>query len=92
MYAIPNAGRRSLRAAAWMKAEGLRAGVPDVHLPVPRGRYAGLWIEHKSAGGRLTDAQHEWIRRLTAHGHLVVVSRSLDESIAAITRYLRPPL
>lgn len=35
-YAIPNAAKRSAHQGAWMKAEGMKAGVPDVVLPVMR--------------------------------------------------------
>jgi predicted dehydrogenase len=35
-FAVPNAARRSPRQGAWMKAEGMRAGVPDVVLAVLR--------------------------------------------------------
>lgn len=34
VYAIPNAAKRSYKLAAWMRAEGMEDGTPDVHLPV----------------------------------------------------------
>lgn len=45
MYHIPNEGKRSRSAGARMKQEGLKPGVPDVCLPVPRGPYHGLYGE-----------------------------------------------
>lgn len=39
LYHIPNEGKRSLKEGARMKAEGLKAGVPDLCLPVARGGY-----------------------------------------------------
>ena len=36
MYAIPNGGHRDVRVAARLKAEGVKAGVPDICLPIPR--------------------------------------------------------
>ena len=37
LYAIPNGGHRHKAVAARMKAEGVKAGVPDLCLPVARG-------------------------------------------------------
>jgi hypothetical protein len=47
MFAIPNGGERNKIVAANLKAEGCRAGVPDVLLPVARGKWHGLFIELK---------------------------------------------
>ena len=47
LLAIPNGGARSLTTGGRLKAEGVKAGVPDIVLPVPRGSYASLWIELK---------------------------------------------
>lgn len=88
LYAVPNAGKRSYRAAAYYKAEGLRSGVPDVVLPVPCGGYGALYIEHKAEKGRVSDDQRWWLRELAEAGNLVVVSRSFEESRRAIVGYL----
>ena len=34
MYHIPNGGKRNITTARRLKAEGVKAGVPDIHLPV----------------------------------------------------------
>ena len=39
MYHIPNEGKRSAAMGARLKAEGLKAGVPDVCLPTAHGGY-----------------------------------------------------
>jgi hypothetical protein len=44
MFAIPNGGSRDKREAANLKAEGVKSGVPDVFLPVPRHNYLVLFI------------------------------------------------
>ena len=36
LHAIPNAGKRSIGAAKYMQAEGLKSGIPDLCLPVAR--------------------------------------------------------
>jgi hypothetical protein len=61
MYAIPNSARRSPRQGAWMKAEGMRAGIWDIHLPYPVQKNHGLWIEMKSPGKGLTKEQEKFM-------------------------------
>jgi hypothetical protein len=91
MYSIPNAGKRSLGAAAYMRSEGLKSGVPDVCLPVPRGGYGALYIEMKTIKGKVSDKQADWILSLSAAGNCVRVCRSYEEAIEVITEYLRLP-
>lgn len=47
LYHIPNGGSRNKAEAANLKRQGVKAGVPDLFLPVPRGGYHGLYIELK---------------------------------------------
>lgn len=88
LYAIPNGGVRTLRTAARLKAEGVLAGVSDLHLPVARGKFHGLWIEMKSESGRLSDAQKSWLNAMTTLGHAVAVCRGWDSARSMIIGYL----
>jgi len=91
LYAIPNGGRRDAREAARMKGQGVKAGVSDVHLPIPAGNKHGLWIEMKApkpAKVSVSTAQKEWIERMKALGHEAVVCRGWEEAKAAIESYL----
>lgn len=72
-YAVPNGGKRDPATAARLKAEGVKAGVPDVVYPVPRSRYASLYMELKVKDGRASDAQEWWHAQLRACGHAVAV-------------------
>lgn len=53
LYAVPNGGRRDKAEAAHLKRQGVRAGVPDLCLAVPKGKYHGLYMSLKSATIRL---------------------------------------
>lgn len=88
MYAVPNAARRSPRQGAWMKAEGMKAGVPDVHLPVASGSYIGLWLEMKSGKNNPTPEQRRRMGALEAVGHLCVVCYCWLDAAAVIEKYL----
>jgi hypothetical protein len=48
LHAIPNGGWRHKATAARLKREGLKPGIPDLCLPVPRGQWHGCYIEMKS--------------------------------------------
>ena len=51
LYAIPNGGKRAIKTAIALKAQGVKSGVPDMCLPVARGGYHGLYIELKRQKG-----------------------------------------
>lgn len=91
IFSIPNAGKRSIRAGVYYKAEGLVAGVPDLFIPEPCGNYSGLFIEMKteSKSSRLTDNQKIMIDQLRGRGYRVEVCRSLTEFIAICEDYFK---
>lgn len=94
LYAIPNGGQRSKSQAATLKAEGVKSGVPDVHFPVARGGYFGLYIEFKKPAystrkvGGMSDAQVAFARKLTAQGFLVIVCYGWQDAASRITSYI----
>lgn len=88
MFAVPNGGHRHKATAGRLKAEGLRRGVPDVALPVPRGKWAGLWIEMKYGRNKTTADQERWIEALGRYGHRVAVCYDWMEAKAVIEEYL----
>ena len=57
LYHIPNGGKRDACTAVNLKRQGVKAGVPDLHLPVARGGYHGLYIELKVGSNKPTQLQ-----------------------------------
>lgn len=47
LYHVPNEGKRSQSGGQILKAAGLKAGVPDVCLPVARRGFNSLYVEMK---------------------------------------------
>lgn len=89
MFAIPNGGLRDPITASRLKQQGVKPGVPDVMLPVPWGRYAGLFIEMKRRTKHNTsDEQVEYVKVLRAAGYCVIIAYGYVEAIAAINMYL----
>lgn len=73
LFAIPNGGERNIRVAAKMKAEGVKAGVSDLMLPVARHGLHGLWIEMKRPGGKASAEQKAWLDAMQGQGYGAVV-------------------
>lgn len=57
LYHIPNGGTRNKREAEHLRRQGVKAGVPDLCLPVPRGEFHGLYIELKAKDNTPTKKQ-----------------------------------
>jgi hypothetical protein len=99
-YAIPNGSYKSPAARGLHKRTGLKAGVPDIHLPLPSNRgdlhpigfVIGLWIEFKAKAGRVSDSQIEWQTKLRLIGHRVEICRSWTEAANIVIDYLNLPL
>lgn len=90
LHAIPNGGARNAVTGAKLKAEGVKPGVPDLHLPVPLHGRPGLYLELKrKAGSAVTPAQREWHAALAAQGYAVVVCRGARDAMDAIEAYYR---
>lgn len=88
LYAVPNGSDRHPAVAGKLRAEGVRPGVPDLVLAVSRNGYHGLYLEMKTATGRPSKAQTEWIERLQAEGYRAVVCRGWQAAWAEISTYL----
>lgn len=89
LFAVPNFARVNVRYGARMKREGKKAGVPDVWLPVPRGRYVGCVGEMKVKPNRVTDEQEKWLEALAGCGWSTHVWWSWEEAKDALETYLR---
>lgn len=95
LFAIPNGGKRDKVTAARLKAEGVRAGVPDIFWPVARNAeitarmvtWRGLFIEMKAVDGRVSDEQDKWIADLEAQGYCCCVAWSFAQARQCILNY-----
>ena len=88
LYYIPNGGHRYITTARRLKAEGVKSGVPDVCLPIPRGRYHGLYIELKAGKNKTTKNQDFWLEALDGYGYYTAVCHGWEAATKVIVDYL----
>lgn len=90
MFHIPNEGRRSVQHTQSLLRQGMKPGVPDIFLPIAKGRYHGLFIEMKRKfGGRQTPEQKAWQTALLENGYCSCVCRGFEDARDTIDWYLR---
>ena len=94
LFAIPNGlpiFDKELRVKIYnrLNKEGLKAGVPDLFLALPRGIYHGAFIEIKYDSDRLRKVQADMIRELESEKYKCIIVRSLDDFIEQINEYMR---
>jgi len=109
-FAIPNGGSRPKKtyitrfgntktfcpSGKKLKAEGVKAGLPDIIIFVPKWNEDGscfhaLMIEFKSAKGRLSKEQKDVCQKLKNKDYFVIVAYNLEEAIEATIGYLGLP-
>ena len=87
-FHIPNGGKRNAAEAAHLKRQGVKAGVPDICLPVARDGYHGLFIELKVGKNKTTPLQEKWLHDLAEQGYKAMVCYGWEEAAGQILRYL----
>lgn len=94
LIAIPNGGLRNKRVAGQLKAQGVKAGVSDIFLPVPKSSMHGLWIELKrpkspqATAGTVSQEQIDWLDRMGGQGYAAVVCYGWTAAMDTIIAYL----
>ena len=87
-YHVPNGGSRNQLEAANLKRQGVKAGVPDLNLPVALNGFHGLYIEMKFGKNKTTEKQKWWLEQLQKQGYKTAVCYGADEAIDTIKEYL----
>lgn len=91
LYHIPNGGTRGELEAKLLKAEGVKKGLPDLHLPISRGVYRGLRIELKASGSvpsDMTPEQKDWLQHFQQEGEFAVGVNGWELARDLIQTYL----
>ncbi|WP_210014937.1 VRR-NUC domain-containing protein [Pseudomonas palmensis] len=94
IYHVPNGGHRHKLVALKLKEQGVKAGVPDLVLPMARGGHFGLYIEFKAKppfDAAVSPSQDAYIQALLDQGYLAIVCRGSIDALEAIRAYLLQP-
>lgn len=88
LFAIPNGGSRHLLEAINLKRQGVKKGVADMALLLPKGKYYGLLIELKVGNNKPSAEQTEFLINQNLCGYCAVVCYGHQETIEVIEKYL----
>jgi hypothetical protein len=88
LFSCPNGGSRNIIEAKNLKAQGVKSGVADVLLLIPKKGYANLCLEFKTSKGRQSDEQKEFQRQIEGAGGKYVIVRSVKQAIDVVKWYL----
>ena len=88
LYHVPNGGKRDATTARALKRQGVKAGIPDLVLPVARSGYHGLYIELKAPGGKLAPSQIDFMQAVEKQGYLARVCVGWQAAANTISAYL----
>lgn len=94
MFAIPNGGNRNAVTGKMLKDEGVKQGIPDIFVDVPRGGFHGLRIELKAPGdgavrrGVLSEPQLRMLSAMGEQGYFAVTCWGWEAARDTIITYL----
>ena len=85
-FHVPNGGMRNVIVAKKLKAQGVKAGVPDIIItdaPPYHHTAPGAAIEMKRVkGGIISENQKEWLQHLENRGWHCKVAKGAEEAIS----------
>ena len=74
-----------------MKRQGVKRGVADVILQIPKKGYASLCLEFKTSTGKQSAEQKEYQRQVEMAGSKYVIVRSVEQAIPVSYTHLTLP-
>ena len=88
IYSIPNARKVSKVQGARLVSEGVVSGIPDLHIPIAKKGFHGLYIEMKAGNNKPSPNQITIMDKLRNEGYKCVVCWNLDEFMKEVIHYL----
>ena len=88
LFHIPNENTAGIKWGIRNRQLGVKSGVPDLMLPIPAKGYHGLFVEMKTAHGKLSENQKRWLSALKTFGYRTVVAYGWQDAKNKIMEYL----
>lgn len=88
LFHVKNETTEGARQVAVDRASGVKPGVPDLCLPVARGKYHGMFVELKNETGRLRKEQKWWLNELGIEGYFATVCHGWESAVRTISWYM----
>ena len=70
------------------KKAGMKKATPDIRLPVPSGKYHGLYVELKTKNGKIDPDQKDYLKALGHYGNFACVCRGYRACVGVIRAYI----
>ena len=89
MFHVPNGGNRNAMEGARLKKQGVRPGVSDLILLIPRGQFHSCCIELKSKTGTSSKSQKAWAKECVKYGNDYNICDNIEDFKFLIDEYLK---
>lgn len=89
LFAVPNGGSRNKIEAANLKRQGVKSGIADVILLIPKSGFASLCMEFKTKSGKQSSEQKEFQKQAEMCGSKYIIVRSVKQAIDEMKKYLK---
>lgn len=91
-YHTPNGGARNKIEGAKFKRLGVKAGVPDICIPIACNGFHGLYIEMKRRSGSMVSThQQTWLTLLSNNGYCALVAYGFEHAKRIVEAYISNP-
>lgn len=84
---VPNEGKRTKSYGKLLKDMGMRSGVSDLFIAMPRHGYGGAWFELKKKNGLITENQRKFLNDMHDQHYFTAICYSIEETIETIQWY-----
>lgn len=87
MIHVPNEGKRTAYTGNLLKTMGMRPGFADCFFPRGNNTFKGMFLELKSAKGKPTALQINFLGEMMAEGYFTAITYGIDESLLIIKQF-----
>lgn len=84
---IPNESKRTPAYGGLLRAMGMRKGVSDLFIALPRKTHHGAWIELKTTHGKPSKEQLSFLQDMARENYFCEITYGLDEALEVVKWY-----